>query len=425
MVSLDLDMEGRLLRFSADTPSTHPSGAPAHPGRSPDWSPLFAVARLDPALLSPISPQSVPRVATDFQAAWTGSYAERPEVRLRIEAASFRDAIVFFEIVAPWTESGSLPADSSRWIGLVNLMVIATNLAVALCAYLNWKTGRADIRGAAKMGLFFFGLSLLLWAVASHHPDAATLLDGLVIGLPVRVAFGEGAFMFALYLAMEPWGRRLWPHAMITWSRVLTGRWRDQQVGRDILIGLLASIGFCLLFRLADFNLIRMRGAPATFSGIPNTENNFFYHLLIGHFSAITGMLHALLTGFGGALLLTAGLLVFRAFLRNKWLAAVPFIALIAPPGIYGHWTTALIHLLSALLVVWTIYRFGFFVWAVTQTGTAFILLILTTDFTAWYGALSLAAVVVVSIMALVGVRLSLLGRPLWGGITNPAAIDR
>jgi hypothetical protein len=80
---------------------------------------------------------------------------------------------------------------------------------------------------------------------------------------------------------------------------------------------------------------------------------------------------------------------------------------------------------LSALLVVWTIYRFGFFVWAVTQTGTAFILLILTTDFTAWYGALSLAAVVVVSIMALVGFRLSLLGRPLWSGFTNPAAIDR
>jgi hypothetical protein len=60
---------------------------------------------------------------------------------------------------------------------------------------------------------------------------------------------------------------------------------------------------------------------------------------------------------------------------------------------------------------------------AVESTG--FMMAILTTDFTMWYGASSLAAVIVVSGLALVGFRLSLLGRSLWSDVTNPAAIGR
>jgi len=90
-----------------------------------------------------------------------------------------------------------------------------------------------------------------------------------------------------------------------------------------------------------------------------------------------------------------------------------------------AHWTTALLGLLASLLAVWTIYRFGFFVFGVTQCAISVMTAILTTDFTMWYGASSVAAIIVVSAFALFGFRLSLLGRPLWSNITNPAAIGR
>jgi hypothetical protein len=40
------------------------------------------------------------------------------------------------------------------------------------------------------------------------------------------------------YLALEPHVRRRWPTVLVAWSRVLSGRWRDPLVGRDVLASL-------------------------------------------------------------------------------------------------------------------------------------------------------------------------------------------
>jgi serine/threonine-protein kinase len=270
------------------------------------------------------------------------------------------------------------------------------------------------------VALFFFVLALLLWSLASHHPGASLAMEGLM-DRGWRLAFSEAAFMFVLYLALEPWGRRLWPRSMITWSRVLTGRWRDPLVGRDVLIGLLVSVGFCLLFRLREFDIIRLGGPPAAFSGIPNTENYFLYHLM-GPFSAMTGMVHGLFTGFGGAIVVSAWLLVGRTLLRNKWVPAALFALTLPDLSPFNvHWTTALLGVLGSLLTVWTIYRFGVFVFAVAQCGISCMTSILTTDLSVWYGASSLVAVIVVSGMALIGFRLAVLGQPLW----KPATFEK
>jgi serine/threonine-protein kinase len=420
MVSVDFDLEGRLLRFSANFSLSIHSAVPSDQDRLPDWSPLFAAARLDPAVLAPITPQSTPRIPTDAQVAWTGSYKERPDLPLRLEAGSFRGRIVFFEIVAPWTGTGQVTADTSGSIArtLVNLALI---LAVAFFAYLNWKSGRADIPGASKLGLYFFVLTVMLWLLASHHPRASLALQSFVVQAMPR-AFAEGAIMFALYLAIEPWGRRLWPRAMITWSRVLTGRWRDPQVGRDVLIGLLMAVVGVLLVRLIEFNTIRLGGPPVAWFGQLNTEDLYVY--LLGSFGATLVILSALMA-IAPALILTASLLMFQALLRNKWLAAACFFALFDAASFQAPWITVLGGVLGTLVLVWVIYRFGLFVLAIMQCGAALISAILTTDFTMWYGPSSLAAVIAVSAFALVGFRLSLLGRSLWSDITNAAAIGR
>src|SRR5262245_65818174 len=44
------------------------------------------------------------------------------------------------------------------------------------------------------------------------------------------------------YLALEPVMRRRCPHRLTSLARVLTGRWRDPLVGRDVLIGLALGV---------------------------------------------------------------------------------------------------------------------------------------------------------------------------------------
>src|SRR5581483_4220859 len=60
--------------------------------------------------------------------------------------------------------------------------------------------------------------------------------------------FGDGllgGFGAALvYLAFEPYFRRVYPKMLIGWTRLLSGRWRDPMIGRDILIGAAAG-SFC------------------------------------------------------------------------------------------------------------------------------------------------------------------------------------
>jgi len=42
---------------------------------------------------------------------------------------------------------------------------------------------------------------------------------------------------WTLYVALEPHARRRWPQMLVSWSRLLEGRWRDPLIGRDVLIG--------------------------------------------------------------------------------------------------------------------------------------------------------------------------------------------
>jgi hypothetical protein len=49
-----------------------------------------------------------------------------------------------------------------------------------------------------------------------------------------------------VYLGVEPFLRRRWPHRLIAWTRLLEGRFADPRVGREVLLGLLAGAGLVL-----------------------------------------------------------------------------------------------------------------------------------------------------------------------------------
>ncbi len=89
--------------------------------------------------------------------------------------------------------------------------------------------------------------------------------SGDTLGL-VTLAISTGLFtavvMWTLYLALEPYVRGKWPQTIVSWSRVLSGKWRDPLVGRDILYGTLLGLAWVLVLRAGFWLDIRQGDRP-------------------------------------------------------------------------------------------------------------------------------------------------------------------
>ncbi len=87
---------------------------------------------------------------------------------------------------------------------------------------------KSDPQGALRLGLLIFALQMLVWLFSAHFvPSLGTF------GLFVLASSGSvflAAVFYIVYLAIEPFVRRHWPHAIISWSRLMTGRIRDALV---------------------------------------------------------------------------------------------------------------------------------------------------------------------------------------------------
>jgi hypothetical protein len=75
---------------------------------------------------------------------------------------------------------------------------------------------------------------LLLYVFAAHH--AGNPLDEVPFARDaIFLLLGRTFRLTLYYLAMEPFVRRIWPTALISWTRAVSGGWRDPLVGRDLL----------------------------------------------------------------------------------------------------------------------------------------------------------------------------------------------
>ena len=86
-------------------------------------------------------------------------------------------------------------------------------------------------------------LILVGWAIeASHVPN---LWEAALFVLGLSYALFAAATVWLLYVALEPFIRRLWPHTIISWSRILGGRLRDPLVRRNMGNPIPASTNPC------------------------------------------------------------------------------------------------------------------------------------------------------------------------------------
>ncbi len=95
MVMVRLDGRGRLLQYVVMPDRSGFSDAPSGPV---DWSVLFELAGLPISKFKPIPPPCRPPMYADSLAAWQGTYAENPEMPIRVEGASLGGRAVFFEV---------------------------------------------------------------------------------------------------------------------------------------------------------------------------------------------------------------------------------------------------------------------------------------------------------------------------------------
>jgi hypothetical protein len=407
MIGLNLDPQGRLVQLEAVPPQLEES---PESSRAPDWPALFGAAGLDTARFAFAEPQWLSLAGFDARAAWTGTYAQSPELPLRVEAASWRGRPVFFRVIGPWSRPERMkPSETPAGANIFLSVIVAVCLVAVLLAWRNFRAGRGDMRGASRLAAFGFGVQMLKWLCTARH--AATVIEFFVFLEGVSWAAFVAGFIWTFYLALEPYVRRRWPQSMITWSRVLGGEFRDPLVGGHLLAGIALGLGESLCGLLGTLALQNY--------GSYRLEN---YSAMLNSLMGARQMAGTMLSGLNSAVALGLGmvLLIFllRVVLRRQWLMAAVFIAL--PVGLSavfsgGHLATALFGALAFSLVLVGLLQFGvlpvvvsFFVPMPPQS------LPLTTDLSAWYSGSTVFPIVIVLALTAYAFHTAVAGRPLF-----------
>jgi len=258
MLEVTLDPQGRLIGFAAVPPAV---GERSLRGGEPDWTVAFAEAALDRAAFTSVEAVRSAPVDTDVKAAWE-SKAPQP---LRVDGASHHGRIVWWSVQGPWArpdaDAAEAPAARAAEV-LFFVFLILLQVGGLILARRNLRAGRGDRRGAQRLAACVFAAALMAGLLrADHVGRIADEYDTLVT--VVAYALFWGAFAWVIYAGVEPHVRRRWPRMLISWNRLLAGRWRDPMVGRDVLLGGLAEIALGLLVVLVVFSIPSWLGLPA------------------------------------------------------------------------------------------------------------------------------------------------------------------
>jgi serine/threonine-protein kinase len=317
------DLRGRLVSFHVVPPQLEqakPGGSAAADDAEPDWAPLFAEARLEPSAFRRAEPLWTPPFYVEKRVAWEGRWPARPDLPLRIEAASYRGRPVWFEIKNAWTraereQSFPLTPGQRRMQTFSILLLVALVGAGCALAYRNISLGRGDRRGAFRLALALATLATVGWALRAHHvEDPMGELTSAARGMGFAVLVAANVWLF--YLALEPYVRRLRPWTLVSWTRLLNGGWRDAVVGRDLLVGVAVGTGLVFV-RVFSRSLARALGCPEHAPDLFGFDTLLSTPLLL----SFTVNLPVAAVLYGLAILLL--FLILRLATRRDWIAAV------------------------------------------------------------------------------------------------------
>jgi len=410
MLLLYLDSRGQLLRLQGVPPEIE-EGPPAT--GEPDWKPLFSAAGLDPSRFSPVAPRWVPPEAYDARAAWEGTRAEAPDIKLHVTAAAFHGRIDYFGVFGPWIRPyreeeapRSLAARVSTIVSVVLCVFLV--LGAAYFARRNVLHGRGDNRGALRVGTAVAVAAMASWALHTHYvADSSGQLSLFFKGLAASILAGFAAW--CLYISLEPFVRRRKPQMLISWSRLLAGQFRDPLVGRDLLTG---GLGGALLGLV-----VMLDNAIPHWFHFPGETPISAASAALGTFrEALSSLLSLALSAVVSALIVLTVLFLLQVLVRIEWLSVALTGVFLVLQGL-GRENFRLefpVAVASAAILVFVLVRFGVLALLFSQLFADLIVSMpFTWEFSRWYAARGILAVLLMLAAWGWGLRLALGGRPI------------
>lgn len=406
MINLKLDSEGRLVYFQAIPPQVDEAPAPS---KTVDWDAMFAAAGLQISQFQPTRPIWASLADSDTRAAWTGNWPGTTHP-MRIEAAGWRGKPVYFLLVGPWTRPSRLhPPEPSRGQKVGQIIIVFMFLLILMGATWlgrrNYVRGRGDRQGAFRLAVVVFVLEMMLWLCRGHFVPSLDVIATLALAISTGLFLS--VLVLVLYLALEPYVRQHWPQTIISWNRMLIGNFRDPLVGRDILYGTIFGLLLVLIYEIMQIFLMRA-GAPPAF----NAED----FLMGGRFALGAWLMHVPLA-IQVTLALFFLLLLLRVLVRNRWVAAILFVALWATVKTMGSdypIIEAPAQIVIYALLVFVVFRSGLVALATGMVVADVMLNVtLTLDFSAWYASTGAFVVLSVAAIAIWGFYNSLGGQKL------------
>ncbi len=406
-----LDASGRLFGFLAVPPQLEKQNSGVAP--EPNWNQMLADSGLDLATLKTADPTWLPPQPFDRRFGWRGFYPEDPKTEIQVSAASYRGKPIYFHVIGPWSVAWRMQTRPLTRSSIVRETTMVTSgfacLVVAgLFARRNVRLGRGDRRGAIRISVFAFCAVLAAVLLTAHH-----VLDlGAEWQTFTRAAGGAffvAAFLWLLYLALEPFVRRQWPQLLITWNRLLAGNFRDPLIGRDVLAGVLSGSIAALGVHVAN--------ALPAWVNLPGETTIPSSMLALGSIQELLGyLLGAVATVLLPAFATIFTLFLTRSLLRNYWLSvtATGLLVLLVNLGGENFAVELPFVLLITVAVMVMALRFGIVAVAVTVfTMELLDSFPITLDLSKWYASHSLFMLAVLLAMLIYGFRVATGNKPL------------
>ena len=408
MSLVELDLSGRLRALTVvPAAEWRPAGAPV------DWRYLFEAAGLRLDEMRASTPDRRPPVFADSVHAWEGNWPGRPDLALRVTAASAGGAPVHFAVLGPWSPPGdSEQGRQARPLERLFMPLIIVLIAsAALLAVYNLNAGRGDRIGATRLAVYVLALGGLTFVFQSHH--VPSIFEVGVLGKVASYYLLQAGIFWVAYLALEPYVRRRTPDLIISWTRLLAGKVGDPLVGRDILYGAVFAAVGTLLNCLHTFLAWRAGQRLMPLSGLP-VEDAFDAARAIGTLSTV--QIAAIQSGIFAMFLFV----ILAMLLRRRIFAVAAFfgIAYVFFVLMFEHRTMSglLFALFPATLITVFVTRFGLL------TAVSFHVFLFLSEFypaigslSDWFAPATLVALACSAALAFYGLFVCLGGRPFAG----------
>jgi hypothetical protein len=398
-----LNTNGRLLQLRG-VPSQEERKP--RPELQPNWELLFIEAGLDINDWDEVDPERerVPHIYADTRLDWIGLLPNWPDSPTRVEAGTFKGNLVFFSIRDPWLSQGETPEtpqnsasdliNTLSGIGAV-LFIIPAVLGGIFFARRNLKLGRGDRRSAYKLAIFIFAVIALYWILQFPRISFNNFL--LIPYLAVLT--------WIFYLAIEPFVRRRWPQMLVSWTRLLSGKWRDALVARDAFIG----FAFGTLFTCAFFYL---RSIPSWL--IPAFTNQLPLGSFLGTRFTIATILTSLALSIFVGLTALCLLMIMKVLVKNQIAAVI--LCFIITVMVFSKNMGPIAALIFSTLFYLVLLRFGIlsailliFAYDILRVSP------ITFESSAWYSPYGYLGLAIFAAIVLYAFYHSLGGRPLFG----------